>query len=134
MLTTSLQACCYSVLLPWRMDLLSDRIAHILVKTGLTASGLARAIGCSPAAVSQYLSGETKNVKNELLFAMADVTGFEARWIGTGKGPEKTPEKDEKTKRLVEIYAELDARGKDSVFRVAETEYEYAVVGDKKTA
>lgn len=113
------------------MDLLSDRIKHLLSETGESASSLAKKIGCSAAAVQQWLSGDTKNIKNDLLFAIADVTKFEARWIGTGKGPERKQE-DERTKKLVEIYTQLDVRGRDSVFRIAEVEYNYTTMKDDK--
>jgi hypothetical protein len=33
---------------------------------------MARQIGCSSAAIYQWIKGDTKNIKNELLFALAD--------------------------------------------------------------
>jgi transcriptional regulator with XRE-family HTH domain len=113
------------------MDLLHDRIRHILGETGETASSLAKKVGCSPAAVQQWLSGETKNIKNDLLFAVADATGFEARWIGTGQGPEKKRE-DGRVKKLAEYFDNCDERGKSAIFRVAELESTYRVSPEEK--
>ena len=48
---------------------------------------LAKACGVAPAAVSQWVSGETKNMKLENLFAAADFLGIEPRWLATGEGP-----------------------------------------------
>ncbi len=70
------------------MNLLSERVAHAIKVSGHTPSSVARAIGCTPAAVLQWISGSTKNIKNEYLFALADATGFEPRWIATGQGRE----------------------------------------------
>ena len=113
------------------MDLLHDRIRHVLDQTGETASGLAKKVGCSPAAVQQWLSGETKNIKNDLLFAVADATGFEARWIGTGQGPEKKRE-DVRAEKLADYCDHSDERGKSAIFRVAELESTYQVSVEKK--
>jgi transcriptional regulator with XRE-family HTH domain len=68
---------------------LAERVQHILDETGYSAAQIAKGIGCSREAVLQWANGATKNIKNELLFALADFTGFEARWIATGKGPER---------------------------------------------
>jgi hypothetical protein len=59
------------------------------------------------------------------------LTGFEARWIGTGTGPQK-PDGDPRKQSLDRIYARLDERGKTAVMRVAEAESAY-VVGDLDT-
>ena len=71
------------------MKLLADRVKYAIHESEQTPSSVARKIGCTPAAVLQWISGDTKNIKNDLLFALADATGFEARWIGTGEGPER---------------------------------------------
>lgn len=103
-----------------------QRVAHVIEQSGQSPAAMARIVGCTPAAIYQWISGETKDIRNEYLFALADATGFNARWIATGEGPERTTE-DTRAKRLAEIYAALDERGKASVFRVAQTESEYIV-------
>ena len=103
-----------------------QRIAHAIEQSGHTPASMARAIGCSAAAIYQWIKGDTKDIKNELLFALADASRFEARWIATGEGPVR-PDDDADRKRLAEIYGTLDERGKAAVFRVAEAEAAYTV-------
>lgn len=65
---------------------LSTRIQEI-VAAGYKKSVLARAAGKSPAAVTQWISGETKEIKADSAAGIQTVTGFSAVWIATGKGP-----------------------------------------------
>lgn len=67
------------------------RIAYVIEYSGHNPSTLARLIGCKPAAIYQWLDGSTKNIKEPFLFGLADVTGFEARWISLGEGPPRIP-------------------------------------------
>lgn len=43
--------------------------------------------GVSPTAITYWERGDTKNLRNEHLFALEKCTGYSARWIVTGKGP-----------------------------------------------
>lgn len=65
---------------------LSERIQEI-VDAGYKKSALARAAGKSAAAVTQWISGETKEIKSDSAAGIQAVTGFSAVWIATGKGP-----------------------------------------------
>ena len=65
---------------------LSKRILEI-VDAGYKKSAIARAAGKSPAAVTQWISGETKEIKADSAAGIQSVTGFSAVWIATGKGP-----------------------------------------------
>lgn len=65
---------------------LSDRILEI-VAAGYKKSAIARAAGKSAAAVTQWISGETKEIKADSAAGIQAVTGFSAVWIATGKGP-----------------------------------------------
>ena len=67
-----------------KMNTLADRVIKAIEASGHNASSIARQIGCSPEAVLQWMSGSTKNIKNEFLFALADITKFNARWLATG--------------------------------------------------
>jgi transcriptional regulator with XRE-family HTH domain len=71
-----------------QMKTLAERVTKAIETSGHNASSVARQIGCSPEAVLQWMSGSTKNIKNDFLFALADLTNFNARWLGTGDGPE----------------------------------------------
>lgn len=59
---------------------------------GLNQPELARRIGISKQAVSAIISGSTKQPNPVNLFEIADATGFEARWLATGKGPQTKEE------------------------------------------
>ena len=87
---------------------------------------MARAIGCTPAAVLQWVSGDTKNIKNDLHFALADATKFEARWIGTGDGPpQSAAQMNHRAAELLNNYARCDERGRTTILTVAEREAQY---------
>jgi len=63
------------------------RIAFALHSAGHDSPSAAKELGCSRPAIDQWISGATKNLKSEFLFALEDLTGFSARWIALGKGP-----------------------------------------------
>jgi transcriptional regulator with XRE-family HTH domain len=108
------------------MRLLSERVRHAIEQSGHTPSSVARAIGCTPAAVLQWVSGDTKNIKNDLLFALADATKFEARWIGTGDGPpQSAAQMNHRAAELLNNYARCDERGRSTILTVAEREAQY---------
>lgn len=69
------------------METQAERITKAIEGAGLNASTAARKLGLSPEAVLQWMSGTTKNIRPANLFLLADVTGYEARWIATGEGP-----------------------------------------------
>lgn len=69
----------------------SGRIAYIVEACGGNEAALAKRLGCAPSAVYQWANGSTKNLKEHLLWKLADITGFEARWISLGEGPMKMP-------------------------------------------
>ena len=108
------------------MNLLSERVAHAIKVSGHTPSSVARAIGCTPAAVLQWISGSTKNIKNEYLFALADATGFAPRWIATGQGRERSlAALNHRVVELVNNYELCDERGKNSLYMASEREAAY---------
>lgn len=63
-----------------------ERINAAIKHAGMTKSAIAQACGVSPAAVTQWINGGTKDIKNENLFALAATTGVSARWLATGEG------------------------------------------------
>lgn len=69
------------------METLAERIAERRRELGLYQADLADAAGVSTAAVSQWERGETKNLKLEHLFAIADALKVQARWLALGQGP-----------------------------------------------
>jgi len=69
---------------------IAQRISYAIRSTGHNASTIAPLLGISRPAVSLWMSGNTKALKASNLFALADVTGYEAKWLFTGKGPVKS--------------------------------------------
>lgn len=65
---------------------LKARILEI-VKAGYTKAAIARAGKVTPGAVSQWVSGDTKELKSQVAAGIQALTKFNAVWIATGKGP-----------------------------------------------
>ena len=63
---------------------LSERIAEAMGARQKGAFG--EALGVSAAAVTQWLKGDTKSLKGEILAKMEIETGYRAVWIALGKG------------------------------------------------
>lgn len=76
----------------WMSDL-ADRILEILLEDPRSDAALARAVGVTRATINDWKQGRTKNLRNENLFALADATGYAARWIATGAGPKRVERK-----------------------------------------
>jgi transcriptional regulator with XRE-family HTH domain len=103
-----------------------ERIAHAIRESGNSPAAMSRLIGCTSAAIYQWVKGDTKDIKNDFLFKLADATGFEARWIATGEGPQRLAV-DEAERRMVDLFNKLDERGKATVLRAAQEQCEYVV-------
>jgi len=65
---------------------MGERIRYARKQAGLTQAELAKKCGVSKGAVSLWEGGQTLNLKNENLYALAKATGFSDRWIVTGTG------------------------------------------------
>lgn len=76
---------------------LSDRITKA-IKTFVDASAdnkqgdIATYCGVTPGSITQWKNGQTKNLKFDNLFRLADLTGFSPRWLAIGEGPERSAE------------------------------------------
>lgn len=71
------------------MKTAADRIHHIREKLDLSQEAFGNKIGVSKAAVSQWESGDIKNLRPVNLFAMQRISGYSAEWIATGHGPKQ---------------------------------------------
>jgi hypothetical protein len=67
---------------------LKTRIERVMLE-GESDAEFSRRIGLSRSAVSLLLDGTTKTLKPENAYHIQDITGFSARWLQTGKGPER---------------------------------------------
>ena len=66
-----------------------ERIARAIQMSGLTKTQVAAECGVANSAVTQWLSGDSKNLKLDNLFALAKATGFSAMWLAVEEGPER---------------------------------------------
>jgi transcriptional regulator with XRE-family HTH domain len=69
--------------------LLKDRVLEAIDKSEKTKAEIARACSVTNAAVTHWISGDTKNMKADTALALEEATGYRARWILYGKGTKK---------------------------------------------
>lgn len=92
------------------LQTLAGRIQDALDATQENASWLAAKSGVSPAAVGKWLSGETKMLKSEVLYAAAKALRVNPDWLRTGKGarqPGKAAQDEGKIEDAVRLLSEL---------------------------
>lgn len=63
-----------------------ERIAHAIKHSKKLKKDIARECGVSPSAVTQWVTGDSKGLKPENLFALARATGVSAEWLADGAG------------------------------------------------
>lgn len=85
------------------MTTIGERIKEAMDAAGLDPPRLGRAIGVSKQAISAMISGSTKSPTAENVFKIADATGYQARWITTGKGPKTKRDAAQESLDLSEI-------------------------------
>lgn len=68
------------------MKTLAQRLAYALSERKNSPAELARAIGKTESAVSQWLSGETKNMRSDSLMAVSRFLECNPSWLATGDG------------------------------------------------
>ena len=108
------------------MTTLDERVARAINESDVPIRMIADAVGVTVQAVYAWRNGKVKDLRNDNLFALADATGFEARWIGTGEGPERNlAAMNHRVNDLMLNYAKCDERGKETVLIVAEREASY---------
>ncbi|MDQ7965533.1 S24 family peptidase [Pseudomonas plecoglossicida] len=66
-----------------------ERIARAIALSGKKKGEIASQCGVAPSAVTQWISGESKSLKPENLYALAEATGFRAEWLAIGRPPER---------------------------------------------
>lgn len=68
-----------------------ERIAKAIAVSGKKKGEIAAACGVANSAVTQWITGESKSLRPENLYALAKATGFRAEWIAIGEGAEQEP-------------------------------------------
>lgn len=71
----------------------SDRIRKAVAASGLKQNELARRVGVTPAAVNNWINRGAHDLRSDVLFALAAVSGMSPRWLATGDGPELSDDK-----------------------------------------
>jgi len=71
------------------MGTLSERIKEAIETSDVSPAEIAKACGVSVQAVYDWLKGDTKELMGVNLVELAEVTGFEARWIAKEIGPKR---------------------------------------------
>lgn len=66
---------------------LADRLQFIMAEMGWNQAELAREMGCTRAAVNNYISGFSKKVDPKFAFRLQDHHRWNARWILEGEPP-----------------------------------------------
>lgn len=108
------------------MDL-AERITRAIKESGRDVRDIAKACNTSSQAIYVWMRGGVKDLRNANLFTLSDITGFEARWIATGEGPERRTDVNPRESALLDAYRSSDERGKAAIHRVAELESSYTV-------
>lgn len=106
----------------FRMEL-HERIQRAIKVSGVKGKDVAAACEVTPSSVSQWMAGNIKNLKFVSLYGLSDITGFSARWIALGEGPERTAELPgvrlaSHEAALLDIYRELSDRDKEMLFGI----------------
>jgi transcriptional regulator with XRE-family HTH domain len=71
--------------------LLHQRVTRRLQAIDARPADLARALGITDSAISQWSSRQSANLRPANLVAAADFLRCEIRWLATGDGPEVAP-------------------------------------------
>lgn len=66
-----------------------ERIARAIALSGKKKGEIASLCGVANSAVTQWITGESKSLRPENLYALAKATGFRAEWLAIGEGAEK---------------------------------------------
>ncbi|WP_434603627.1 helix-turn-helix domain-containing protein [Pseudomonas sp. Z4-7] len=66
-----------------------ERIARAIQLSGKKKGEIAALCGVANSAVTQWITGESKSLRPENLYALAKATGFRAEWLAIGEGDEQ---------------------------------------------
>jgi transcriptional regulator with XRE-family HTH domain len=90
------------------MTTMGERARIARKAAGLSQPRLGKLIGCSASALSQLETDTTAQPRSYILLGYEMHTGYSARWIATGKGPQMTS--DDAVQDLYRALMELPDR------------------------
>ncbi len=67
-----------------------------------------------------WMDGTTKTIKAENIFKLADLTGFSARWLATGDGPQIDSYRNTTIQHVVHVMEKLPADEQGKLARMAD--------------
>jgi transcriptional regulator with XRE-family HTH domain len=105
------------------MSSLHQRVSLAISKSGHYASSVAHALKITPEAVLQWMNGTTKTIKAENIFALADLTGYSARWLATGEGPEIDVYSDKNIKHVHAVMEKQSTEDRATIARMVDAVY-----------
>ncbi|MEQ6329222.1 S24 family peptidase [Pseudomonas chengduensis] len=88
-----------------------ERIARAVSLSGKKKGEIASLCGVAPSSVTQWISGESKGLKPENLFALAKATGFNAMWLAIGQGDERDEEAHSPAQDAYALIPQYSAKG-----------------------
>lgn len=98
----------------------AERVAASRKAKGWSQVRLAREVGCSIGIINQIELGKVSEVKQILLFKIADVLEVNARWLAIGVGtPIKWVNITPDERHLLDIFKALSAPMQDSLLHMA---------------
>lgn len=103
---------------------MGSRIRELRKFHKLTQQQLGDMCNAGKSAVSQWENNETTPTLANIL-ALQERLRFSIDWLVSDAG--ESPGGDLRTHRLMELYGQLDERGRAAVFRVAEAESAYTI-------
>jgi len=71
------------------MATLAERVTEAIETSDVSVAAIATACDIAPQSIYQWMNGETKEVMGDHLVELAELTGFEARWIAKEVGPKR---------------------------------------------
>jgi transcriptional regulator with XRE-family HTH domain len=83
---------------------LAQRLEWAFARANVTGAQVAAACGVTRASVSQWVRGQTENIKLPTFFAVARTVGVDPEWLATGKA---SPFPEYATRESAELAVEL---------------------------
>jgi transcriptional regulator with XRE-family HTH domain len=87
---------------------LAERIDEAITQSGADVADIARACGISVQAVYAWMSGESKTLKGNSLAELAELAGYEPRWLIKGQGPKSTYPRGTPQAKVIEAMDTMD--------------------------
>ncbi len=94
------------------------RIEYAITQAGYNPNSIAAELHISASAIYQWIDGTTKNIKEDLLWKLADLTGFEARWLSQGTGPMRI---DRSVKHAQSVLLGMEPEARYTAVRLLDT-------------